>query len=253
METPKQHFPNTNVLDPITIGPLPVSPKAYEDALDEFLEIYAKRPFVDNKGGMSSAHLFYAWFMAKWIAPSHIIESGVFQGQGTWFFEQACPNAKIICLEPRSEKINYISEKAAYATADFGKIDWTDYLGENIKNTLCFFDDHQDAAPRLQTAKRYGFKHLMFEDNYPINQGDCISLKKLLETKAGQADVVRNHIESYYEFPPIAKSSHTRWGDEWISPDYPTHSPLLTEYSDKYKTYFDDAQDYTWISYVRLP
>jgi hypothetical protein len=47
-----------------------------------------------------------------------------------------------------------------------------------IENSLVFFDDHQNAYKRLQQCKWFGFKHIIFEDNYPPSQGDCYSLKK---------------------------------------------------------------------------
>jgi hypothetical protein len=40
------------------------------------------------------------------------------------------------------------------------------------------FDDHQNAYRRLQQCHWFGFKHIIFEDNYPVTQGDCYSLKK---------------------------------------------------------------------------
>ena len=42
----------------------------------------------------------------------------------------------------------------------------------------CFFDDHQNAYKRLQQCKWFGFRHVVFEDNYPSGQGDSYSLKQ---------------------------------------------------------------------------
>ena len=33
----------------------------------------------------------------------------------------------------------------------------------------------------LDTAQRFGFKHLLFEDNHPTATGDCYSLKQMLD------------------------------------------------------------------------
>jgi hypothetical protein len=69
-----------------------------------------------------------------------------------------------------------------YYTTDFSKIDWGQLPSDD---TVVFFDDHQDAPPRLHQARKWGFRHLLFEDNYPIGAGDCVSLKKVLESSEG--------------------------------------------------------------------
>ena len=52
----------------------------YEDVkscINEFLELYEKRPIENNAGGMSSSHLFWTWYVLKKLNPKNIIESGV--------------------------------------------------------------------------------------------------------------------------------------------------------------------------------
>ena len=111
-------------------------------------------------------------------------------------------------------------------------------------DTVLFFDDHQNAYERVKTANRFGFKHLIFEDNYPPLKGDCYSLKKAImhsgfkftSTRAISPKVVvkqtikrllgigrqsyrdvspndvdakylRQNIEVYYEFPQYSKQN----------------------------------------------
>jgi len=143
-------------------------------SLDEFVSLYQQRPIQDNTGGMKAPHLFAVWFMARALAPPLIVESGVWKGQGTWLLEQACPSARIISLDPDLSRRIYVSEKVVYSTLDFSLQDWTDLP---VKS-LVFFDDHQNAYRRLQQCHWFGFKHIIFEDNYPVSQGDCYSLKK---------------------------------------------------------------------------
>lgn len=33
--------------------------------MDEFLALYEERPVRDNRGGMSSTHLFWTWYVLK--------------------------------------------------------------------------------------------------------------------------------------------------------------------------------------------
>ena len=232
--------------------------------IDEFIELYKNRPIINNRGGMLSAHLFWAWFVVRKLKPANIIESGVFKGQGTWLFKQACPEAKIFSIDPVLEQREYIDDTAVYFTEDFSMINWTEYL--DPKDTLVFFDDHQNAYMRLQQMKWMGFIHAMFEDNYPVKQGDCYSLKKIFAESgfaykgnimtapnAVHADYVRSNIETYTTLPPLCKLKKTRWGDEWNEIDYPTGQAILSkEKLEEYPIIKEEAGFYTWICYVKL-
>lgn len=143
-------------------------------SIDEFLTIYDDRPIKDNQGGMQAPHMFAVWFMAKKLSPELIIESGIWKGQSTWLLEQACPQAKLVSIDLNLKRREYISDNAIYSDRDFSEQDWTNISDQ----TLVFFDDHQNAYKRLQQCKWFGFKHIIFEDNYPSTQGDCYSLKK---------------------------------------------------------------------------
>jgi hypothetical protein len=142
--------------------------------LDEFEAVYADRPIKDNQGGMKAPHMFAVWFMAKRLNPDLIVESGIWKGQSTWLLEKACPGAKLVSIDLNLKYREYISDRATYSDKDFVEQDWVDISDR----ALVFFDDHQNAYKRLQQCKWFGFKHIMFEDNYPISQGDCYSLKK---------------------------------------------------------------------------
>ncbi|MGH9857246.1 MAG: hypothetical protein ACRD4B_05320, partial [Acidobacteriota bacterium] len=241
----------------------------------------------DNKGGMLSPHMFLVWFALTRLKPKSIIESGVWLGQGTWLFEKACPYAELHCIDPFLNRIQYKSTRAKYYVRDFSTIDWNDLPKDE---TLCFFDDHQNAYERIKTARWFGFKHLIFEDNYPAGKGDCYSLKKVfmrsgfakpseqpssLRDRAKQklrkilghverdfvsvppneidAKYLKQNLEIYYEFPPVFKAGTTRWGENWDDNIYPTPEPLLYAVEHPYQQRFkDEAQSYTWICYAKL-
>tara|TARA_X000000368_G_C23007382_1_gene701855 strand:- start:16 stop:729 length:714 start_codon:yes stop_codon:yes gene_type:complete len=236
-------------MKPVKIGNAPWTRKDLLESLDEFMELYKKRPIVNNRGGMGAPHCFATYFMMKYLNKPFIIESGVWKGQSTWLIENTCPNAKLLCIDPNLYYRNYISKKAEYTNIDWKKLDI-----KNTENTLCFFDDHQNALERVQSAIKRGFKHLIFEDNYPIGQGDCVSLKQLLEEDNDTSNFLKEHIEIYCEFPPVFKRKKTRWGDNWDDENYPTENPLFNqlENNEKYKLFYDDAAGYTWIAYVKL-
>lgn len=199
----------------------------------------------------------------KKIKPQNVIESGVFKGQGTWLISRTLPDAKIFSIDLVLSKRIYIDERTTYFSNDFNLIDWT---GIDSENTLCFFDDHQDAYRRLQQMRWMGFKKAMFEDNYPVSQGDCYSCKKILaecglkingEEKipptSAHARYFMQNVKTYTTLPPLFKNEYTRWGDSWDAENYPTPKEIFQDEDiEKYKIVKEESGEYTWICYVEL-
>tara|TARA_B110000467_G_C18325736_1_gene488821 strand:+ start:1178 stop:2023 length:846 start_codon:yes stop_codon:yes gene_type:complete len=164
--------------------------------IPEFVEVYSKRPIKDNSGGMKFNHCFAVWFMAKKLNPKFIIESGTWYGQSTWLLENACPSAKIFCLDINFSRLHYKSKSATYIQKDFSTIDWS---GIEPEKTLCFFDDHQNQYQRLKEACWIGIKNIIFDDNYSPNEGDVYSLRKIL-SGTGHTNLV---VPRKYDLNPI--------------------------------------------------
>ncbi len=229
--------------------------------LEEFYTLYKNRPIKDNDGGMKSPHMFNAWYVVKKMQPEIIIESGVWKGLGTWFFRQASPSTKMVCFDPNPQYRQYTDPGATYITHDFLNTDW---MAIPKKNTLVFFDDHQDFMPRLRKAKDVGFKYIMVEDNYPVDQGDCYSPKKILSGESYVLDsagkrkwmvpskwdkeYLTEALEVYQEMPPIFGSDITRWG---TAAEWPL-SLLPDSDSERYPELYFERLDYTWICYMEL-
>lgn len=265
------------------IGLPPWTREGMLEKLEEFASLYKKRPIDYNKWGMKAPHMFLAWFALQSLKPKAIVESGVYLGQGTWLLEKACPAAKLYCIDIDLQQIQYKSSRAVYSDQDFSTMDWNSLPKED---TVLFFDDHQNAYERIKMAKWMGFKHLIFEDNYPLLRGDCYSLKKAfmhsgfkfsstpvqsVKRKIKQllgmqcqsyedippndvdAKYLRQNIEVYYESPPVFKAEKTRWNDDWDNVNYPTPEALLSSVEKEYQQIFlDEAIHYTWMCYVRL-
>jgi hypothetical protein len=270
-----------------SFGEVPWSRAELVGALEEFAGVYRARPIVDNTGGMKAPHMFATWFGLKRLRPKAVVESGIWLGQGTWLIEQACPDAELYCIDPVLDRVRYRSQRARYFDRDFSTLDWTALPAQQ---TVLFFDDHQNAYERVKTAQWFGFKHAFFEDNYPPSQGDCYSLKKAFshagfrppppvgvstvnrwkghirrllgvhdapfaEVRPNSVDAacLQANLAAYYEFPPIFRLPTTRWGDAWTDDRYPTPPPLLERVAADYQQIFrDEADNYTWICYVRL-
>ncbi|KAG2598209.1 uncharacterized protein LOC120707110 [Panicum virgatum] len=165
------------------------------NGLEEFVPIYETRPIKNNMYGMGFDHSFGLWFMARWLKPDLMIESGAFKGHSTWVLRQAMPNTRIISLSPRHPE-KYIKKGPAYVDGnctylagkdfvDFGSVDWEKLLRNHgisdPSKVLVFFDDHQSELKRLKQALKAGFRHLIFEDNYDTGTGDHYSLRQICD------------------------------------------------------------------------
>lgn len=158
----------------ISIGTAPWKTEEIVASIDEFLGVYEKRPLKANAGGMGIPHLFATWYLVRHLKPRVIVESGVWKGLGTWILEQAAPEAQVISIDPFLDKREYISPNVTYHSIDFTEIDWSEI---DTSTALVFFDDHQSAYNRLIHCHWFGFRHVIFEDNYLPGCGDFYTLR----------------------------------------------------------------------------
>tara|TARA_B100001063_G_C16675838_1_gene508985 strand:- start:52 stop:927 length:876 start_codon:yes stop_codon:yes gene_type:complete len=149
--------------------------------LDEFIHVYRERPIKNNLGGMKFPHMLGFYFLLKTLKPDFVVESGIFKGQSTWLIENTLPKTRVLSIDPNLEQREYISKSnlIEYSNLDFINQDFSNLP----KNSLVFFDDHQNFYERLVYSYFFGFKHIIGEDNYPVVQGDTYSFKKIYSGK----------------------------------------------------------------------
>lgn len=159
-------------------GGIRLQNKDYLKYLEEFVDIFIESPVMENAGGMQFNHSYFTYFVFKELKPELAIESGVWKGHSTYIIESASPKSQIISLDPDLSNIIYKSNNAEYFNTDFNDIDWQSFDG--VENSLCFFDDHQNSLERMKEMKWWGFKRALFEDNFPIGEGDFYSIKQII-------------------------------------------------------------------------
>lgn len=130
--------------------------------LEEFVPIYETRPIKNNMYGMGFDHSFGLWFVARWLKPDLMIESGAFKGHSTWVLRQAMPDKPIVSLSPRHPE-KYLKKGPAYVDGnctylagkefvDFGSLNWGKVMKKHgitdLSRVLVFFDDHQNELKR---------------------------------------------------------------------------------------------------------
>ena len=145
--------------------------------IEEFAEIYKSRPVKDNSGGMGFNHSYGLWKILRDRQPNVVMESGVHKGHSTWVIEQAVPEAQVFCFDISLANRHYLSTRAHYVESDFREFDWSQV---DLTNSIAFFDDHFNNLERAKDAYWFGFQGAIFEDNYPIGEGDSYSIQHLL-------------------------------------------------------------------------
>jgi hypothetical protein len=161
---------------PNDLGQIPVflTEELFRASLPEFIDLYKSRPILNNAGGMGFNHSWALWYLVRKTNPKIIVESGVWKGHSTWIIERACPNAQLYCFDINLKNLEYKSNAAIYFEDDFTKFDWSKV---DIINGMCLFDDHQNILERIIKAKWFGFQHIIIEDNWPVGEGDCYSIR----------------------------------------------------------------------------
>lgn len=224
-----------------------------KNELGMFREVYSRFPIKNNRGGNLSIGLFYIWFCAKHVSPNYIIENGVWKGATTWIFEEACPGTKIIALDPNLKKREYISEEVEYTDLDFSEHEWQ----IDRDKALVFFDDHQNALIRLSQAAKFGFRYLLFDDNYPEYRGDrhltlaaCLTNRREegYDIPSNAREFLRSVIKTYYVFPPIYSYGFPVTQEK----SFINETPLFQDCSDPNDVLFRDMKSYRWTTFVEL-
>ena len=212
--------------------------KMFISELKSFADLYRHRPNVHNQHGMGVNHAFSLWFVLKKLKPSHVIESGVLKGQGTWLIRQTIgSSAKIYSIDPRTPSSSMFVDKNPNTTyymgadfKDFSQIAWASLIPSKIdrENTLVILDDHMSSIKRLQQAILHGFTNLWYDDNWKYGKVDVYSFNTLCSPRDSSMDQIlyldnfgttrvnistnehnknveylQSVLESYYEFPPI--------------------------------------------------
>lgn len=134
-----------------------------------FLDMFSKRLHYFVTDGYLN-NRFSLWSFLRILKPAHVIESGANRGYGTWIIRKALPDSKITVISPSTPHDYKESNKSSkYFTGktftDFKNIKW-ESEAIDFDNTVIYFDDHQSIYKRLTQAKKAGFKHIIFDDNY---------------------------------------------------------------------------------------
>ena len=141
------------------------STQALPEAVEGYFSCYRASPLSDNTGGSQFNDGLLLFVLARLLAPRRIIESGTHRGFSSWLLRHACPDAELHSFDIDHSQLALRAEGASYHLCDWTEHDLTSGAEDN---TLIFFDDHISQARRIREAAARGFRHLLFDDNYPV-------------------------------------------------------------------------------------
>lgn len=128
-----------------------------------YRRVYLANPISHNFEGMNYATGLSLYVIAACLAPTLIVESGVWKGLSSFVLSSAAPRARFLAFDLNLGRLQYRS-----AGVDYHECDWTSVDIKAPANSLAYFDDHQNQAARIIEAHARGFRHLMFDDSWPI-------------------------------------------------------------------------------------
>jgi hypothetical protein len=130
-----------------------------------YREIYLAAPIVHNQYGLNFTSGLCLFVMVRCLGPKMIVESGVYKGLSSYLLASACPTATIHAFDPNLSEVAFASPGVTYHAHDW--MDMEIACGPDGRG-LGFFDDHQSQALRVVQAHERGFRHLVFDDSWPV-------------------------------------------------------------------------------------
>ncbi len=75
--------------------------------------------------------------------------------------------------------------------------------------------------------------------------------KKHIKPNSFDSEILKKHLNIYYEFPPLFKTETIFWGDIWDN-KYPTPEALFKYLTPSLKNFTAELPYYTWLCYTHL-
>jgi hypothetical protein len=137
-----------------------------QDMVTDFVAQFYAANLQQGPGSSGFNTLMVLFVAARARAPSLILESGTFQGLGSWALRTACPEAQMHCFDLSYENLVYKDNSIHYHQHDWASSPLEFAIPQNA---LGFFDDHVSHGQRIVEAADLGLKWLVMDDNVPWN------------------------------------------------------------------------------------
>ncbi|MDB5104286.1 MAG: hypothetical protein JWP91_1975 [Fibrobacteres bacterium] len=225
--------------------------------IEEFLDLYDRRPILGTDGSMGAVGLLGVWFMLRALKPHSILECGVNKGLTTWLMEKGSPGSALICMDRDLSRLEYRAEKAEYAEVGFLEAD----LVPEGDAPLAVFDDHADAIACVRKCLGLGIRHILFDDNYPEYRGSRhLSVAACLNEKDPKGNdrfpeekrFLMENLETYYVFPPVFEHSLPITIEGSLIQEPSLLGRFEARRHQEYLVLHQEMPAYRWLTYLKL-
>lgn len=249
------------------------SPTIITKEILHFLNVYNKCPLCNSKyvTQLCVSDMFWIYYTLKKYQPTVIIQNSIIGDGLEWLISEISPRSRVISVSADMNNNSYIriSFKREYKLDNFINIDWTKELGSDFcNNTLVITTGNEDVYSIVCHAFHHNIPHLMFTNNYPTTQGNCLTLKKILSNKYHITRTNNTHeghfhsipciyksnvinMYDYYEFPPIYLDCKiTRWNDYFK--EHNCKLPIFEREEDYLHLFIKTQLCYTFICFIKM-
>lgn len=235
----------------------------YNKYLDDFMDEIYDPFYSENDGGMKTPDMFTLYVILREIKPDVVIESGVWKGQSTKLIRKTLgEDCEIICLDPRpifgwqddNDNTTYYTDNEF---KDFNELDLKEYDDEK---TVAFFDDHCNQLHRLKGCYDKNIKYAIFNDNYPKNCGNHLTLEHVFNDDKRFGKLLNeeekkllNTIINKYQVCPNIFPGKIKTGEGYFDCESYFKVPFKeSDVIEKYKPFHDERESYRWNTLVEM-
>lgn len=137
------------------------------ERIEPFRAMLACHPIKKPRSCVSLSEAFWLWAIIRDTKPAMVVESGTFEGYSWYFIDEAAPKPALrLCFDPTRKPL---VGQDHWHKLDITSYDWSPMTADSasaVRRGLVFFDDHQDHRPRVEFARRIGFRDVLLHDNY---------------------------------------------------------------------------------------
>jgi hypothetical protein len=136
--------------------------EAAEQNIREFFPLYFGLTLHQTPGSSGFNAALTLFTAARALKPDVIVESGTFEGFGSWALRAGWPDAETHCFDLDFKTLRYRDSAIHYHEHDWASVPLEFRTSDR---SLGYFDDHVNQAQRILESAERGLKWLVFDDN----------------------------------------------------------------------------------------
>ncbi len=214
--------------DPAEIWPAGREPERLASEFEAFLEQLGGLGFFARGGGVSIHDAFGLWLTLKYHSVTDVTVVSPSPRSVAQLFAAMAPGLPLALYGGDELAGGRVSDVSSFATdARFCK--------PSATSMVFFVEANSYALGRLALAKAKGFRFAAFVNNFPMGLGAADSLTKIEGRGDAKSRMLRDFIEWYAVFPPLAVVPAQVDSNPAFDGILGARYPILGEHADRYR------------------